>query len=61
MSKPAYYDKHPCVTCSTGYLECAQYARLSLKCCDGCVHPTRWTAMPPYTAEELEEMKASRD
>lgn len=54
--KPAYLSKHACPDCGTGYIECARFAGLGLKCCSGCCHPTRWSDPEPYTADEVAQM-----
>jgi hypothetical protein len=54
--KPAWMDKHPCTNCGTGYGECAQGLVISMMCCRGCEHPSRWQP-DAYTAEELAEIR----
>lgn len=55
-TKPKYLDKHPCVSCQTGYGECAQGATMSLMCCIGCCHPTM-REPNPWSAEDIAEME----
>lgn len=57
--KPAYRDKHPCDGCGAGYLDCAAAAVVGMKCCKDCAHPTRWSTSPPYTDEEMADMRRS--
>lgn len=58
MTKPpAYWHKHACVGCDTGYLFCVQGLASGLKCCKSCDHPTRWE-FEPYTPEEIEDLWA---
>ena len=54
--KPAYFNKHACDGCDTGYIECAQFAGMGLKCCPDCDHPTRWSDPEPYTPDERAQM-----
>lgn len=55
---PKWMSKHPCVSCETGYGFCAQFALMSLKCCKGCEHPTRWQK-DAYSEEDRREMRAA--
>jgi hypothetical protein len=56
---PLYYSKHPCETCKTGYGFCAQGMQFSLRCCEGCKHPTRWTP-DAWDKDDLAEMEEER-
>lgn len=64
-TKPAWYDKHPCVgttsrgtSCGCGYLECAQFWTMGRKCCAECDHPTKREAgADAYTPEEIADMQ----
>jgi hypothetical protein len=56
MNKPTYRDKHPCA-CGTGYLDCVAAWKWSLKCCEDCDHPGRWTTNPPYTPDEIADIQ----
>lgn len=60
MSMPEWMKKHPCEECGTGYGQCLQGAAISLMCCGGCSHPTRWTESP-WTSAEFIEMWQGRE
>lgn len=57
-AKPAYRDRYPCPGCSTGYLDCAQFWVMSMKCCANCDHPGYRDADRAFTDEEIADMWA---